>query len=57
MSNSPTPSLSKNGKEDFGHIEDSPDTHINVGTDYANNVNAKYDAVSICFVSTSLTSP
>ncbi|KFY87694.1 hypothetical protein V500_06819 [Pseudogymnoascus sp. VKM F-4518 (FW-2643)] len=43
MSNSPTPSLAKNGKEDFHHVEEltSPDSHINVGNDYANNVNAK----------------
>jgi hypothetical protein len=44
MSNSPTPSLAKNGKEDFHHVEGltSPNSHINVGDDYANNVNAKY---------------
>ncbi|OBT78407.1 hypothetical protein VF21_02177 [Pseudogymnoascus sp. 05NY08] len=43
MSNSPTPSLVKNGKEDFHHVEElaSPKNHINVGDDYANNVNAK----------------
>jgi hypothetical protein len=44
MSNSPPPSFAKNGKEDFHHVEEltSPDSHINVGNDYANNVNAKY---------------
>jgi hypothetical protein len=44
MSGSPTPSFAKNGKEDYRHVEalTSPDSHINVGNDYANNVNAKY---------------
>jgi hypothetical protein len=43
MSHSLAPSLSKNAKEDFQHVEEhtSVDDHINVGNDYANNVNAK----------------